>query len=389
MVKEGHIVSNYFIKAKGFLLEDRQEELRQYLEVEDGKFGKLVDRVPGDAKVLDYGDDLVAPGLFDTHIHGISGADVMDGSQKSLQTISRSLLSIGVTRFLPTTLTASIERLTEVAEVLREAMKQGLEGARPEGIYLEGPFFTPEHKGAQNPKYFSDPSLEAFHTIQNASGNHVVKIALAPERKNALPFIRNLSEERVKVALGHTDADYQTATRAVEAGASLFVHLFNGMKGLHHREPGTAGSCLLHKQTWAELICDGYHVCPEVVKLVHQIKKDHVVLITDCMSAGLLPNGHYYLGEIPVVVQDGIARTENTGSLAGSVLKLIDGVKNIAEWTGIEKYEAWKLASLMPAKSMGLGERLGSIAEGKAADYVIMDDDFHIKHVAVEGELKI
>ncbi|RYL95899.1 N-acetylglucosamine-6-phosphate deacetylase [Sporolactobacillus sp. THM7-4] len=378
----------YFIKAKGFLLEDRQEESKKYLEVIDGKFGKLADCPPEGTEILDYQDYFVAPGLFDTHIHGVNGADVMDGTQESFQTISRSLLKIGVTRFLPTTLTSSIKQLTEVSRKLGDAIENGLDGAQPEGIYLEGPYFTPEHKGAQNPKYFSDPSLEDFQAIQEASGHHVVKIALAPERKNALSFIKKLSDENIKVALGHTDADFHTASKAVKAGASIFVHLFNGMKGLHHRDPGTAGACLLHGETFAELICDGHHVCSEMVKLAYGVKKEHITLITDCMKAGLLPDGHYNLGEFPVIVQEGVARTVNTGSLAGSVLKLIDGVKNIQRWTGIENYQAWKLGSLAPAQSMGVQDRIGSISEGKCADFVVIDQDFNIYDVAVDGELK-
>ncbi|QAA21623.1 N-acetylglucosamine-6-phosphate deacetylase [Sporolactobacillus terrae] len=378
----------YLIKARAFLLENRQEEEKNYLEVIDGRFGQLIETPQPEAEVIDFGDSIIAPGLFDTHIHGVNGADVMDGTQTSFQVISEALLGVGVTRFLPTTLTSSVEELTRVVKKLRVAIESGLNGAKPEGIYLEGPYFTPEHKGAQNPKYFTDPSLDDFHALQQASGNHVVKIALASERAQAINFIKAVSKENVKVALGHTNADFDTANEAIHAGATIFVHLFNGMKGLHHRDPGTAGACLLNEQTFAELICDGYHVCADMVNLTHKIKKDHLVLITDCMKAGLLPEGHYNLGEFPVIVKDGVARTEHNGSLAGSVLKLIDGVKNIAQWANIDLFEAWKLGSMSPAISMGVQDRIGSIAEGKCADFVVLDNELNVTHAAVDGKLK-
>ncbi|MDN3954861.1 N-acetylglucosamine-6-phosphate deacetylase [Sporolactobacillus laevolacticus] len=381
-------MERYFIKAKGFLLEEKQESEKLYLEIDGKSFGSLFSEPPEGAQVLDFSEYMIAPGLFDTHIHGVNGADVMDGTQASFQTISEALLSVGVTRFLPTTLTSSIEELTHVVQELKAAIEKGMNGAQPEGIYLEGPYFTPEHKGAQNPNYFSDPSLEDFHALQEASGNHVVKIALAPERDHAIDFIKAVSAENIKVALGHTNADFHTANAAVNAGASIFVHLFNGMRGLHHRDPGTAGACLLNEQTFAELICDGHHVCSDMVRFAQNVKKDHVVLITDCMKAGLLPEGQYNLGEFPVIVKDGVARTEHSGSLAGSILKLIDGVTNIAKWTDLELYEAWKLGSLSPARSMGVQDRLGSIAEGKCADFVVLDDRLSIIDVAVDGELK-
>lgn len=381
-------MNHYFIKAKGFLLEDRQDEENHYLEIEGNTFGVLTDQRPEGIPIVDFSNYLIAPGLFDTHIHGVNGADVMDGTQNSFQIISEALLNIGVTRFLPTTLTSSIEQLTAVVKELRFAIENGMIGAQPEGIYLEGPYFTPEHKGAQNPIYFTDPDLSDFHSLQKASGDHVVKIALAPERAHAKAFIHSVTREKVKVALGHTNANYQTAKEAVDAGASIFVHLYNGMSGLHHRDPGVAGACLLNEQTFAELICDGHHVCPEMVKLTENVKKDHVVLITDCMKAGLLPDGHYNLGEFPVVVKDGAARTEHSGSLAGSVLKLIDGVKNIYQWTDLELFEAWKLGSLSPALSMGLQERLGSIKKGKCADFVVLDDHLQVVETAVNGKRK-
>lgn len=379
---------HYYIKADSFLLENREETDAHYLEVKDGIFGRLLSEPTTDANIIDCSSCCVAPGLFDTHIHGLNGAEVMDGTMESFETISKALLSIGVTRFLPTTLTASFEQLLHVSKQLKQAIEFGLSGAVPEGIYFEGPYFTEEHKGAQNPKYFRNPDLTEFHRLQEASGNHIVKLALAPERKGALNFIKRLSEEHVVIALGHTDASYELTKEAITAGAKIFVHLFNGMRGIHHRDPGVAGACLMDSHTFAELICDGHHVCPEMVNFAYQIKKEHTVLITDCMKAGMMPDGNYFLGEFPVIVKDGVARTEDIGSLAGSVLKLIDGVRNIEKWAGLEKFEAWNLGSLVPAHSMGLQDKIGSIASGKTADYVVMDKSGEVIKTAVAGEIK-
>ncbi|WP_077328806.1 N-acetylglucosamine-6-phosphate deacetylase [Virgibacillus siamensis] len=376
----------HFIKADRFLLEN-EEKTNGYLQVNDNRFGVFVDAVPEDATVVDWSGYTIAPGLFDTHIHGINGHDIMDGTVDAVQGISKAILPLGVTRFLPTTLTSSKEDLNAAISAVRNAVQRGLAGAQSEGIFLEGPYFTEKHKGAQNPGYFRDPNYEEFREWQQLAEGSIVKIALAPERDGALEFICAVGDDGVLPSLAHTDADFDTCRRAVDAGARNFVHLFNGMSGLHHREPGVAGAALIDGRAFAELICDGHHVHPEVAALAARTKEDKLSLITDCMRAGLMPDGDYQLGEFPVVMKDGIARTE-TGSLAGSTLKLVDGVKNLYVWSGKPLYEVWHRASLSPAASLGREDVLGSIADGKLADYVVMDEDISIQAVAVAGEIK-
>ena len=375
----------YYIKADGFLLED-EERRSGYLKVTAGLFAGFVDEIPMDAVVNDWSGYTIAPGLFDTHIHGINSYDIMDGDSDGVNEISKSILKLGVTRFLPTTLTASEADLEKAIISVAKAVKDGLTGAKSEGIFLEGPYFSEAHKGAQNPNYFRDPTVSEYKNWQKMADSQIVKIALAPERKGSMEFIEEVSKE-ILIGIAHTDASYDCCIEAVDAGARNYVHLFNGMSGLHHREPGVVGAALADSRAYAELICDGHHVHPAVATMALEVKQEKLVLITDCMRAGLMPDGPYFLGEFPVVMKDGIVRTDS-GSLAGSTLKLIDGVGNLKEWSDKPLYEIWHLASLSPAANLGQAHRLGSIKAGKVADYVVLDSALAVKAVAVDGEIK-
>lgn len=321
-----------------------------YLELVDGKFGKHVDQIPEGAEVLDYTGYSIAPGLVDTHIHGYAGVDVMDNNiEGTLHTMSEGLLSTGVTSFLPTTLTATYEQLLAVTENLGNHYKEAT-GAKIRGIYYEGPYFTETFKGAQNPTYMRDPGVEEFHSWQDAAKGMLNKIAIAPERDGVEDFVRTITGEGVTVALGHSDATFEQAKKAVDAGASVWVHAYNGMRGLTHRELGMVGAMYELPHTYAELICDGYHVDPKACEiLLKQKGTENIALITDCMTAGGLEDGDYMLGEFPVVVANGTARLKSTGNLAGSILKLKDGMRNVVEWGIANPHEAVMMASLNPA----------------------------------------
>ncbi|MRH43301.1 N-acetylglucosamine-6-phosphate deacetylase [Aquibacillus halophilus] len=377
-------MSQYFIKAKEFWLEEGVKQ-SGYLEVVDGLFGGYYSSTNETDLVWDMSDYIIAPGLFDTHIHGIKGYDVMDGTIKSIHVISNVLAELGVTRFLPTTLTSSVRNIDQALRSVYGAIQEGVKGAKIEGIFLEGPYFTEVHKGAQNPKYFLDPKAEDFYRWQVLAGGNIKKIALAPEKKGSSEFIETIKKDNLTISIAHTDASFEICKQAIDKGVSVFVHLFNGMRGLHHRDPGVVGAALRFHDTYSELICDGYHVNPDLVHIVNSIKGSHLVLVTDCMRAGLLSDGIYQLGEYNVTITNGKAETE-FGSLAGSTLLLKDSVKNLSEWADISLYEAWHRASLSPAKSMNMDDRIGSIKRGKLADFVAIDKDLAIKRTFINGE---
>ena len=223
-----------FYKAGSIILED-EVVTNAYLEVkEDGTFGGIHESINENEDVVDYSNYTVAPGLVDTHIHGYAGHDVMDVDFDGLNEISEGLLSCGVTSFLPTTLTDSTENLNAACSLIGERYED-VSGAKIRGIFLEGPFFTEEHKGAQNPKYMGDPSIEKLDKWNNLSKDLVNKIAIAPERDGVKEFIEFANSKEIRTALAHSSATYVEAKEAVDAGANIFIHTFNGMSGLHHR----------------------------------------------------------------------------------------------------------------------------------------------------------
>lgn len=378
-------MTSKFIKADTFYYADETKS-GGYLALIDGRFGEWQSDIPEDAEVLDYTGYDIAPGLVDTHIHGFGGADIMDADPEGVLHMSEALLSTGVTSFLPTTLTSSFEQLEKAAASI--ASVAGTEkGAKIQGIYFEGPYFTEEYKGAQNPAYMGDPSLTEFDAWQTAADGLIKKIALAPEREGVQEFVSEMKKRGVTVALGHSNATYAQAKAAVEAGASVWVHVYNGMRGLTHRELGMVGSAFHIPDTYAEWICDGHHSVPEAGDILMKQKGyDHVALITDCMRAGGCPDGDYTLGEFPVVVENGTARLKSNGSLAGSILKLKDGLKNVVQWGLATPAEAIKMATLIPAKSVNIDDVCGQLRADYPADFIVLDKDLNLVATYVDGE---
>lgn len=374
-----------FIHAKSIILSE-QVVKNAYIQLrEDGTFGTISSEKP-EGDILDYSDYHMGPGLVDTHIHGYASHDVMDNDFEGIKTISEGLLSCGVTSWLPTTLTDSTENLDAVCQTIGQHAGQET-GAKIQGIFLEGPFFTEKYKGAQNPKYMSDPSIEKLDNWHRLSRGLVNKIALAPEREGVREFIEFANSKNIRTALAHSDATYAQAEVAVEAGANIFVHVYNGMSGLHHREPGMVGAALNLKNVYAELICDGHHVHPAAAEVVVKARgAGETVLITDCMRAGGMGEGLSRLGEFEVVVKGGTARLKDSGSLAGSILELIQAVQHVVEWGLVDLPDAIRMASLAPAKSVGIDHVCGQIAEGRAADFILVDDKGELQATYLNGQ---
>lgn len=373
-----------FIKSKYIVLEDRVLE-NGALEIEGGKIKSIIEHPENVEITKDYGDSIIGPGFVDTHIHGYAGHDIMDKNAEGLKVISKEILKIGVTSFLPTTLTASTEELNEAVKVVGDNAKD-CTGAKVRGIFLEGPFFSLKYKGAQNPDCFTDPDIEKLKKWQELSGGLIKKIAIAPEREGSEEFIKEARKIGVHVAIGHTDATYDEAKSAVDAGANIFVHTYNAMTPLHHRKPGVVGAALTLDDVYAELICDGHHVHPVAADVVVKCRGcESVALITDCMMAGGKADGKYKLGDFDVNVENGTARLES-GNLAGSILKLKDGLKNVINWGLASPFDAIQMASLVPAKSVGIDDVCGKIEVGRDADLTILNKDYDVEAVYLNGE---
>lgn len=376
-----------YIHAKKIVLADSTVE-NAYLTIEDGKFGEILTERPQGGEVIDYSNDIISAGFVDTHIHGYVGHDVMDNNLEGIKEMSTALLENGVTSWLATTLTAPIEQLNDVCETIGNHYQE-VEGAKIQGIFLEGPFFTEKYKGAQNPAYMGDPSIEALKKWQDLSNQLIKKIAIAPERDGVQEFIEYANSIGVYTALAHSDASYEQAKAAVDAGANIFIHTYNGMSGLHHRNPGMVGAALALDNVFAEIISDGFHVHPGALQVVVKARgPQETVLVTDCMRAGGLGEGESMLGELEVIVKDGQARLKDGGNLAGSILKMNDSVRNMYKWGIVSIDDALRMASYSPAKSVGLEDDCGQIKAGMAADFIVVDDQLQLKATYLDGKAK-
>lgn len=372
------------LKAKYIVLKDRMLEDSAIL-IEDKKIKKILssDELEG-KEVIDYKDSIICPGFVDTHVHGFCGHDFMDKSDEGLRSICRDILKAGVTSILPTTLTASEDDIMEVVRIVKD--NKDAYGAKIQGIFLEGPFFTEKYKGAQNPSYFLKPEIEKLRKWQEIAGGMIKKVALAPELEGSEEFVKKAREMGIYVALGHSDASYDEAKSAVDAGANIFVHTYNGMSGLHHRNPGMVGAAMTLEDVFAELICDGHHVHPVAADvLIRSRGYESVALISDCMMAGGMPVGKYKLGDYDVVLDGETVRLKE-GNLAGSVLKMRDAVKNLVKWGIASPFEAIQMGTQVPAKSVGIDNVCGVIEEGRTADILVLDDEFSIVDVYLDGE---
>lgn len=324
------------------------------------------------------------PALIDTHIHGAMGMDVMDANHEALNTISTFLAKHGVGAFLATTVTESAENIEAALIQIKESYQQGLEGAELLGGYLEGPFFTAKNRGAHPETLLQSPNKSLLNKWLKIADGTLKCVALAPEYPESLSTISWLKSQNIRVMLGHTNADYQTIKAALVAGASGVVHCYNGMSGLHHREPGTVGAAFTTPNCQTEIIADGHHVHPAALNIALRCCNEQLLLISDAMRATGMPNGDYYLGEMLVHMQDNIVRTD-AGGLAGSTLSLDNAVNTLADAAEISFEKAWLHGSLYPARALGIEHKLGSISVGKQANLVLLSPQKQIVATLVKG----
>ncbi|WP_078411336.1 N-acetylglucosamine-6-phosphate deacetylase [Priestia abyssalis] len=329
------------------------------------------------------------PGFIDLHIHGAAGADTMDGTQEALGTMAAALPMEGTTSFLATTMTTAqsdIERALQNAATYIN--QHGVTGkAEVLGVHLEGPFISPKRIGAQHPDYVMMPSIDLFRKWQELAGGHIKLVTMAPEQPNGLELVRYLKEQGVVASIGHSDATYEEVVKSMEAGVNHATHLYNQMRPIHHREPGVVGAVLLHDEIKCEIIADGIHSRPEMVRFAYNNKgQEGLILITDAMRAKCLGEGTYDLGGQDVTVKDGQA-TLADGTLAGSILTLKDAAKNVQQYTKCGLEAVIQMASVNPAKQLNVYDRKGSIETGKDADLVILDQNDEIYMTFCRGQI--
>ncbi len=356
-----------------------------YLLIHDGKVFEVTKTPKQDTPIIDLEGFNILPGFLDLHIHGREGADIMDATPEAIETISSSLAKHGVIGFLGTTVTSTWENTLAAFENIGRSYQNQPKGAQVLGAYNEGLFFTEDHKGAHDEKYFLPLDKKSIDAIISASNGALKVVALAPELENSEEIIHYLSSKKIKPMLGHTNANYQQTCDALHAGACGGVHVFNGMKGIHHRDPGCAGAVLLDKDAYVEVIADGVHLHHGILDLIYRLKgPEKMGLISDCIVAGGMKDGSYKLGMLDVKVSEGIART-NSGSLAGSTLTLEKAISNLINLADIPKLEAVHMASLRPAEFLGVNDTLGSITHGKRACLTIVDNQFNVMATLIDG----
>ncbi|MBR4016645.1 MAG: N-acetylglucosamine-6-phosphate deacetylase [Oscillospiraceae bacterium] len=324
----------------------------------------------------------LVPGFLDVHTHGAMNEDFSDGKWSGLQKMSRYYAANGVTAFLATTMTLKEETLTPAMEAIRDFVRPE-DGAKCAGIHLEGPFLSYAKRGAQAAENLHAPDAEMFRRLNDASGNHVRLVTVAPEEPGALEFIREVSKV-CTVSLGHTTADYDTAVAAYEAGATHATHLFNGMPAFGHRAPGVVGAAF-DKGATAELICDGLHIHPSVIRVAHRLFGKNLVVISDSLRCAGMPDGQYELGGQPIEMKHGKATLLGSETLAGSSTNLLEEVRNLVGF-GIPLADAIYAVTQAPAKAVGLDHQIGRIAVGLQADLLLLNEDLALHSVYIDGK---
>ena len=360
--------------------------VRGDLEIEGGRIRQVGEKLSWSQNdlVVDCQGYTIVPGFVDVHIHGCAGADTCDGKRESIDAMAEFLLTKGVTSFCPTTMTVDRAEIEAALLAAKACVDQPGPGARVVGVNMEGPFIAAARKGAQKEEAILPPDPELFRHFQELSGGIVRLVDIAPEQPGGLAFIREV-KDLCAVSIAHTTANYDQAKESFDAGITHATHLFNAMSGLHHRDPGVVGAVFDDSRVYAELICDGFHIHPAALRTAFQVLGDRALVISDSMRANGMPEGEPFdLGGQMVTVREGKA-TLADGTIAGSVSNLHQEVKNLVSF-GIPLEQAVKAASLIPARSIGLEEEIGSIAPGKRADLVVLDENLNIVAVYHENQ---
>lgn len=356
--------------------------------IREGKIERIaagdMPRLDSDYEVIDGKGHWLIPGMIDVHIHGANGFDMMDGTEASIQEVSRICASTGCTSFLATSVSSTIEDLMAMIRSVKRVI--GYEaGAKIAGLHLEGPYLNPKRKGMQNEKFLRHPDRDELQEIFEEAGDLIKMVTIAPELPGGMELISFLKEKGIIIAVAHSDATYEEAKQAFTAGASHVTHCFNGMRPIHHRDPGLVVAAFEEEHVSLQAIVDGVHLHPAIIRLMHRLKgPEGMVLITDALQAMGLGDGSYVFGGHPVTVSEGVARLED-GTLASSTVTMNEALRLTVE-TGISMKDAVQMASTTPARILNLDSK-GEISVGFDADLVLLDDEFQVQLTMINGQI--
>lgn len=381
------------------LLTPETEIERPVVTIEDGSitgiFSSGALEVPTNAEHLDFPDATLVPAFVDVHNHGALGHDVMEGTPEALGAIGKFLAAHGVGAYLATTMTAPVDAILRALDGIAQQMEKqekafasgGADGgARILGVHLEGPFLSHSKRGVHPAENLQAPSVEMLERFWQAARGHIMLMTVAPEVPGATEFIQAATRPGIRISIGHSNADTQEALAGIDAGAVSATHTFNAMRALDHREPGILGVVLDRSDLFAELICDGIHVDPYLVRLFYKAKSaDRGILITDALSATGMPDGVYKLADLEVTVKDG--HCTNAGVLAGSVLTLDKAIRNFMKYTQAPDGVAVRYASTNPAAMLGQSSRYGELSTGRPADIAVLSRNGEVRATLLGGVL--
>jgi len=362
--------------------------LRGNILIKSGKIERITDSqsvIPAGIPQIDAGGNYVSPGFIDVHIHGIGGYDATAGDEESLIQMGKALVRFGTTTFLPTSVSMPTPQIRSFLQAVKNSMTRPSVGAKIAGANLEGPFLNPSKRGVHREEYLQNPSLDAFKEITQGYEHFVKIITTAPELEGGSELCREYVHLGIVAAMGHTNATFEQAMKGIDAGITHITHTFNAMSGLQGREPGAAGAALISNDVKAEIIADGLHLNPHVALLAIRAKgPDGIILVSDSMMPTGTQMTEFELCGTKGYVHDGGSFTDD-GRLCGSLLTLDRAVRNLLSWGHLELPDVIRMASLNAAKQLALGDRTGSLAEGKDADIVLLDRNLNVVSTFIQG----